>query len=150
MTTPICTICLFFIPWIFCAQPQQKLTFYDRMAGPLPPGRKPWVAVMGWVTCKLGMFPKSWKGKKITLERQHLNQWTSLCPYDYIPRLNNTVPNTKQQTLLHCSSQHERNIHYIQFATNNTKVYMYKYFSKLLVQTKHPYRKQNINFMKKN
>ena len=122
MTTPICTICLFFIPWIFCAQPKQKLTFYDRMAGPLPPGRKPWVAVMGWVTCKLGMFPKSWKGKKkITLERQHLNPWTSLCPYDYIPGLNNTVPNTKQRTLLHCSSQHERNIHYIQFATNNTK-----------------------------
>lgn len=58
--------------------------------------------------------------KKITLERQHLNPWTSLCPYDYITRLN-TVPNTKQQTLLHCSSQHERNIHYIQFATNNTK-----------------------------
>ena len=59
--------------------------------------------------------------KKITFERQHLNPWTSLCPYDYITRLNNTEPNTKQQTLLHCSSQHERNIHYIQFATNNTK-----------------------------
>ena len=94
--------------------------------------------------------PKILKGKKKTLERQHLNPWTSLCPYDYITRLNNTVPSTKQRTLLHCSSQHERNIHYIQFATNNTKSVHVQIFFKITCADKTSLQKKNINFMKKN